>query len=124
MRNFRNGGYRIVGNIICDFDDMYHNIGIQKNITRKGDSKEMQRLLSGIENASDYKEHIIRNCMNIIRPIDKKNCLEYTDVVKCAVAFGERQFVLEVLPSVLSDLTIDRSHIYKIDEPKKKRRLW
>lgn len=122
--DFRSGGYRIVGDIICDFDDMYRKIGIQKNITRKGDSKELKRLLAGVENAYDYKEQIVRNCMNIIRPADKKNCLDYTDVVKCAVALGERQFVLEILPSVVSDLTIDRSHIYKIDEPKKKWRLW
>lgn len=122
--DFRNGGYRIVGDIICDFDDMYRKIGIQKNITRKSDSKELKRLLAGVENAPDYKEQIVRNCMNIIRPADKKTCLDYTDVVKCAVALGERQFVLEILPSVVSDLTIDRSHIYKIDEPKKKWRLW
>lgn len=114
--DFRSGGYRIVGDIICDFDDMYRKIGIQKNITRKGDSKELKRLLAGVENAYDYKEQIVRNCMNIIRPADKKNCLDYTDVVKCAVALGERKFVLEVLPSVASDLTID--------EPKKKWRLW
>lgn len=114
--DFRSGGYRIVGDIICDFDDMYRKIGIQKNITRKGNSKELKRLLAGVENAYDYKEQIVRNCMNIIRPADKKNCLDYTDVVKCAVALGERQFVLEVLPSVASDLTID--------EPKKKWRLW
>lgn len=62
--------------------------------------------------------------MNIIRPADKRNCIDYADVVKCAVALGERQFVLEVLPSVVSDLTIDGSRIYKINEPKKKWRLW
>ena len=122
--DFRNSGYRIVGDIICDFDDMYRKMGIQKNITRKGDSKELQRLLSGVETAPDYKELIIRNCMNIIRPADKRNCIDYTDVVNCAVALGERQFVLEVLPSVISDLTVDRNHIYKINEPKKKWRLW
>ncbi len=122
--DFRNGGYRIIGDIICDFDDIYRKIGIQKNITRKGDSKDLQKLLSGVKNAPDYKEQIIRNCMNIIRPADKRNCLDYVDVVKCAVALGERQFVLEALPSVVSDLTIDRSHIYKINEPKKKWRLW
>ena len=122
--DFRNGGYRIFGDIICDLDDMYRKIGIQKNITRKGDSKELQRLLLGIENAPDYKEQIIRNCMNIIRPVNKKNCLDYIDVVKCAVALGERQFILDVLPSVVADLTVDRSNIYKINEPKKKWRLW
>lgn len=122
--DFRNGGYRIVGDIICDFDDMYRNMGIQKNITRKGDSKDLRKLLSGVENSPNYKAQIIRNCIHLIRPVGKRNCLDYADVVKCAVALGERQFALEVLPSVVSDLTIDRSHIYKINEPKKKRRLW
>lgn len=122
--DFRNGGYRIVGDIICDFDDMYRKMGIQKNITRKGDSKDLKKLLSGIENAPDYKEQIIRNCLNIIHPADKRNCIDYIDVVKCAVALGERQFVLEALPSAVSDLTVDRSHIYKVNEPKKKWRLW
>ena len=56
--------------------------------------------------------------------IEEFDALDYVDVVKCAVAFGERQFVLEVLPSVVSDLTVNRSHIYKINEPKKKWRLW
>ena len=122
--DFRNGGYRIIGDIICDFDDMYRKIGIQKNITRKGDGQDLKKLLSGIENAPDYKEQIIRNCMNILHPADKRNCIDYTDAVKCAVALGERQFILEVLPSVVSDLTVDRTHIYKINEPKKKWRLW
>ena len=122
--DFRNGGYRIFGDIICDLDDMYRKMGIQKNITRKGDSKELQGLLSGIETAPDYKEKVIRNCMNIIRPVNKKNCLDYTDVVKCAVALGERQFILDVLPSVVVDLTVDRSNIYKTNEQKKKWRLW
>ena len=123
--DFRNGGYRIVGDIICDFDDMYRKIGIQKSISKqKGDSKDLQALLSGITARADYKEQIIRNCMNIIRPLNGKNCLDYTEVVKCAVALGKRQFALEVLPSVVLEQTIDRSHLYTETKPKKKWRLW
>ncbi|MEE0839848.1 MAG: hypothetical protein U0L72_04750, partial [Acutalibacteraceae bacterium] len=63
--DFRNGGYRIVGDIICDFDDMYRKMGIQKSISKqKGDSKDLQALLSGITARAGYKEQIIRNCMN------------------------------------------------------------
>ncbi|MBQ2315874.1 MAG: hypothetical protein II372_01055, partial [Clostridia bacterium] len=77
--DFRNGGYRIVGDIICDFDDMYRKMGIQKSISKqKGDSKDLQALLSGITARAGYKEQIIRNCMNIIRPLNGKNCLDYT----------------------------------------------
>lgn len=123
--DFRCGGYRIVGDIICDLDDMYRKIGIQKNFSKqKGDSRTLQTLLSGVTAASDYKEQIIRNCLSIIRPIDGKNCLDYAEVIKCAVALGKRQFILEVLPFAVSEQTIDRSHIYDCNKPQKKRRLW
>ena len=119
--DFRNGGYRIVGDIICDFDDMYRKMGIQKSISKqKGDSKDLQALLSGITARAGYKEQIIRNCMNIIRPLNGKNCLDYTEVVKCAVALGKRQFALEVLPSVVLEQAIDNTET----KPKKKWRLW
>ena len=123
--DFRNGGYRIVGDIICDLDDMHRKMGMQKNFAKqKGDSKNLQTLLSGITTSTDYKEQIIRNCMNIIRPINGKNRLDYTEVVKCAVALCKRQFILEVLPSVVLEETIDRSHLYNQNKPKKKWRLW
>ena len=123
--DFRCGGYRIVGDIICDLDDMYRKIGIQKNFSKqKGDSRTLRTLLSGVTAASDYKEQIIRNCLSIIRPIDGKNCLDCAEVIKCAVALGKRQFILEVLPFAVSEQTIDRSHIYARNKPQKKRRLW
>ena len=119
--DFRHGGYRIVGDIICDLDDMYRKMGMQKNFAKqKGDSKDLQMLLSNITTRADYKEQIIRNCMNIIRPLNGKNCLDYTEVVKCAVALGKRQFVLEVLPSVVLEQAVDNNEA----KPKKKWRLW
>ena len=123
--DFRNGGYRIVGDIICDLDDMYRKMEIQKSASKqKGDSKDLQTLLSGITARADYKEQIIRNCLNIIHPANGKNRLDYVEVVKCAVALGKRQFALEVLPSVVLEQTIDRSHLYTETKPKKKWRLW
>ena len=80
--------------------------------------------MSGITAQTDYKEQIIRNCLNIIHPVNGKNCLDYVEVVKCAVALGKRQFALEVLPSVVLEQTIDRSHLYTETKPKKKWRLW
>ena len=119
--DFRNGGYRIFGDIICDLDDMYRKMGMQKNFAKqKRDSKDLQMLLSNITTRADYKEQIIRNCMNIIRPLNGKNCLDYTEVVKCAVALGKRQFVLEVLPSVVLEQAVDNNEA----KPKKKWRLW
>ncbi len=124
--DFSHGGYRIVGDIICDLDDMHRNKGIKTNITKqKGDSKDLQTMLSGIERADDYKAQIIRNCINVICPPSRRGALDFDEVVKCAVALGKRQFALEVLPATVLDLTLDRSHIFMVEEPKKKKwRLW
>ena len=63
---------------------------------------------------------ISAHIMNIIRLLNGKNCLDYTEVVKCAVTLGKRQFALEVLPSVLLEQVIENNET----TPKKKRRLW
>ena len=83
----------------------------------------MKLMLAGNSQAGDCKAQIIRNCINIIRPFDRKKMpLDYAEVVKCAVALGKRQFALEVLPTTVLELALDRSHIYKTEEkPKKKR---
>lgn len=124
--DFSHGGYRIVGDIICDLDDMHRNKSIKTNIAKqKGDSKDLQAMLSGIERADDYKAHIVRNCINVICPPSRCGALDFDEVVKCAVALGKRQFALEVLPATVLDLTLDRSHVYKVAEPKKKKwRFW
>ena len=84
--DFRNGGYRILGDIICDLDDMYRSMGIKKNIAnQKGDSLQLKRMILG---AVLSKERIIQNCKAIIKPVDRKEkdkTLNYTDVVKCSV---------------------------------------
>ena len=121
--DFSHGGYRIVGDIICDLDDMHRNKGIKSNLTKqKGDSKELQAMLMGIERADDYKEHIIRNCINVIYPPSRRGALNFDDVVKCAVALGKRQFALEVLPSTVYDLALDRRD--PTSEPKKRKWRW
>ena len=124
--DFSHGGYRIVGDIICDLDDMHRNKGIKANITKQMcDSKDLQTMLSGIENADDYKAQIIRNCINVIYPPSRRGALDFDEVVKCAIALGKRQFALEVLPSTVLKLTLDRSHVFKVEEPKKRKwRLW
>lgn len=120
--DFSHGGYRIVGDIICDLDDMHRNKGIKTNIAKqKGDSKDLQTMLSGIERADEYKAHIVRNCINVICPPSRRGALDFDEVVKYAVALGKRQFALEVLPATVLDLTLDRSHVYKVAEPKKKK---
>ena len=124
--DFSESGYRILGDIICDIDDMYRAMGLKKNLLhQKGDSIQMKLMLAGISQAGDYKAQIIRNCINVIRPIDRKKItLDYAEVVKCAVALGKRQFALEVLPTTVLELALDRSHVYKSKEEKPEKKRW
>jgi hypothetical protein len=124
--DFSESGYRILGDIICDIDDMYRAMGLKKNLLhQKGDSIQMKLMLAGISQAGDYKAQIIRNCINVIRPIyRKKITLDYAEVVKCAVALGKRQFALEVLPTTVLELALDRSYVYKSKEEKPEKKRW
>ena len=124
--DFSESGYRIWGDIICDIDDIYRAMGLKKNLLHsKGDSKQMKIMLAGISQTGDYKTQIIRNCIIIIRPFDRKKItLDYAEVVKCAVALGKRQFALEVLPYTVLELALDRSHVYKSKEEKPEKKRW
>jgi hypothetical protein len=85
----------------------------------------MKTMLAGVSQAGDYKAHIKRNCMNVIRPLDRtKTALNFDEVVKCAVALGKRQFALEVLPYTVLELALDRSHVYKSKEEKSEKKRW
>ena len=100
--DFRCGGYRILGDIICDLDDMYRTSGISDNLIRKDDNDELQMLLTGIEHYGDYKQILIRNCMYLFVPHTKEDeNFDLNEVLKCAIALGERQFALEIMPSVV-----------------------
>ena len=124
--DFSESGYRILGDIICDIDDMYRAIGLRKNLLhQKGDTTQMKTMLAGVGHAGDYKAQIKRNCMNVIRPIDRKKIvLDYAEVVKCAVALGKRQFALEILPNTVLELALDRSYIYKLEEEEPAKKRW
>ena len=124
--DFSESGYRVLGDIVCDIDDMYRAIGLKKNLLhQKGDTAQMKTMLAGVGRAGDYKVQIKRNCMNVIRPIDRnKKSIGYEDVVKCAVALGKRQFALEVLPTTVLELALDRIHIYKLEEEEPAKKRW
>lgn len=105
-----------LGNIICDFDDMYRSMGIRKNLLdKKGDSKDLQAMLIGLLGNPNYKEELSRRFWYRLNPPGRKVYLSYSEVAKCMVALGKRQLAMEIMPSVLLDLTIDT-------KPKKKRR--
>ncbi len=114
--DFRNGGYRLLGDIICDFDDMYRSIGTKKNLlNKKGDSQDLRFMLSGLQGNPDYKDELNSRFWHLLNPPGRKATVSYSEVAKCIIALGKRQIALDVMPSVLLDLTIDT-------RPKKKRR--
>ena len=114
--DFRNGCYRLLGDIICDFDDMYRSMGIRKNLLdKKGDSRDLQAMLIGLLGNPNYKDELNRRFWYRLNPPGRKVHLSYSEVAKCMVALGKRQLAIEIMPSVLLDLTIDT-------RPKKKRR--
>ena len=116
--DFRCGGYRLLGDVICDLDDLYRKEGVKKSVLRKDDSADLKKLLRGVMESSDAEETIRRNCMTILHPRDRRETkIDFCDALKCAFALGERQFALEVLPGVMLEYAATHQN-----EPKKKKR--
>ena len=103
--DFRNGGYRVLADILCDYDDMYRHQESRKHMMeKKGDSEDLRQMMRDIDKEGDYKEELVRRCIQCMHPITGKNSVNFTEAAKCAIALGKRQFALEVLPGVLVEL--------------------
>lgn len=117
--DFRCGGYRILGDILCDLDELHQNCQIQKHyLAKKGDSEALQFLLSRITDYGDYKAELIKRCIAVLQPSTARDRFDFEEAVKCAVALDKRNFVMEVLPASALPLVLDKS----TPEPKKKRK--
>ena len=109
--DFRHGGYRLLGDIICDLDDMYRAQGISKSLIHKDDSDDLRWLLNGVRGKGDYKQQVIKNCQMLLSPnIKGKEKYDLNEALKCAVALGERQFALEVMPMTVLENSRRVSH--------------
>lgn len=108
--DFRHSGYRILGDIICDLDDMYRAKEIADHVKHQDDGKDLNALLSNTNQTGDYRKTVVRNCINLMTShIKGAEKLDLNEVLKCAVALGERQFALEVMPmTVLENCRRDR----------------
>ena len=52
--DFRCGGYRMLGDVISDFDDMHRNRSLKKNyLSQKGDTPQLKAMVSGIKHTAD-----------------------------------------------------------------------
>ena len=98
--DFRHGGYRVLGDIICDLDDVFRYEETRNHIfDRKRDNFQRKLMinnhkLSGMD--FDFKRNIARGCRSAINyQFDPDKALMY------AIALGERKFALEVLPDMV-----------------------
>jgi len=97
--DFRHSGYRILGDIICDLDDMYRAKEIADHVKHQDDGKDLSALLSNTNQTGDYRKTVVSNCINLMTShIKGAEKFDLNEVLKCAVALGERQFALEVMP--------------------------
>ena len=119
--DFRCGGYRLLGDIISDFDDMYRAQEIQKNLSaQKSDSKDLKFLMSGIRSIPNRKEELARRFMHLLNPPERKQTISAEQAVMYAIALGKRDFTIEVMPGALLNHVIDRRPTKK----KKRRFPW
>ena len=96
LADFRHGGYRILGDILCDLDDMFTAEASKKQrLHRSGDSAQLKHLIEGYEchmKSAEYKTVIASRCRQYI------NLNIGSDAaLQCAIALGKRKFAFEVL---------------------------
>lgn len=102
--DFRFNGYRILGDIICDFDDKNRYEVQKKNaVSRKTDSELMRKIMSRYTSnpGMDYEKIVKLEVIAYMR--DK---IEGDDALKCAVALGKRHFAMHTLFIYLKDYIV------------------
>ena len=95
--DFRCGGYRVLGDLICDWDDYLQREGIQNHLIYKDDGEDLRHLLYDADRKRDIQEYLISQCSSLL---GKANLTNNEDV-KCAAALGKRRFILEVMPGAI-----------------------
>jgi hypothetical protein len=106
--DFRFGGYRILGDIICDLDDAFIAEESKKQrLHRKGDSAVLKHLIGGYEHmrSVDYIDAVSKKCrqyinmqINVSFKGENNRHISLDTALQCAIALGKRRFVFEVLP--------------------------
>ena len=95
LADFRFNGYRILGDIICDYDDKNRFEAKKKNaVSRKNDSELMCSIMSRYTSnpGMDYEKIVKSEVIAYMR--DK---IEGDNALKCAVALGKRHFAMHTL---------------------------
>ena len=107
--DFRHGGYRLLGDLICDIDDE-NKSEKRKELHREGDSRELYAMIDGYLNnppTEPFREAVIRTCLALI-----ENKMKPSDAVQYAVALGNRKFMWDVLCDYVEETVLrkEESH--------------
>ena len=96
--DFRFGGYRVLGDLICDIDDE-NNASERKKLLRSNDSKEFTEMMQAYIEKSHVQSHrqaIAVACRGLMDKIIKPK-----KVVPYVVALGKRDLLWELLPDAV-----------------------
>ena len=114
--DFRHNGYRLLGDIICDYDDRNTAQLKKENAVRKDtNSALLNSIMYGYEkdDGTDYEQIIKRSVLDYIR--GRK--MSGRTALRCAIALGKRQFAYDVLLNYLE------LELKEDNDAKRKRRI-
>ena len=98
LTDFRFGGYRILGDIVCDMED--ENTGREKKrLFRESDSKAftaMMRAFAGKSASRSYRDAVTATCLELLTAIVRP-----TLAVRYVVALGRRDLLWDLLPEYI-----------------------
>ncbi len=104
LTDFRCGGYRILGDLICDCMDAYQ-LEEQKKLHSDQDSPAMTAMLDAYLHCStDYKTMVARECRRFLEAIVRPS-----EAVKYAVAIKDKDFLWDILYDKILD------HVKKVE---------
>ncbi len=104
LTDFKHHGYRILGDILCDFDDMYKDQETRENARhRDSDSSLAKHLMNAYDNSpsGDYESLINRETRKYINLRSKP-----VEVFKCAIALGRRDFAYKTMLDIVEKLAL------------------
>ncbi len=96
--DFRFGGYRVLGDLICDIDDE-NNAAERKQLLREKDSfafTEMMRAYEEYASGGDYKSAVAEVCRRLMKEIVRERYM-----VRYLVAIGKRNLLWELVPDLV-----------------------
>lgn len=118
LADFWHGGYRILGDILCDLDDAFAAEEAKSLcLHRKDDSGQLKAFMNFYEkthNPADYKKIVADYCKQLLNLKVKTREFAELDIdlnlfLQCAIALGKRKFAFEVLLDVVERNVMERS---------------